>query len=233
MDRMRPNNGEGKILKDLEEVNNLECMIREPTRITLNSTSLLNVILTNKPELFKKCGTYDPAMSVHCMIYGEMSEKIQEHRPKTITLRQMKNTNFELLSRDLSYAPWHVGDIFSDVDDKYDYWKCLFDRVVDDHAPITEKRVREKDIPYMTSEWKQAIRNKRKYAIQFSKNRTPENFDLKKKVRNIATQERRKAIKTYWFKKSEELKSRPGEFFNTFSPFNKIKNSTLITLYTI
>ena len=77
---MRPNNDEGKILKDLEEVNDLECMIREPTRITPNSASLLDVILTNKPELFKKCGTYDPAMSDHCMIYGEMSEKIQKHK---------------------------------------------------------------------------------------------------------------------------------------------------------
>ena len=27
MDRMRPNNGEGKIVKDSEEVNDLECMI--------------------------------------------------------------------------------------------------------------------------------------------------------------------------------------------------------------
>ena len=45
------------------------------------------------------------------------------------TFRQMKNTNFELLNRDLSYAPWHVGHIFTDIDDKYDYWKCLFDSV--------------------------------------------------------------------------------------------------------
>ena len=166
MDRM-----EGKILKDLEEVNDLECT-REPTRITPYSASLLDVILTNKLELFKKCGTYDPAMSDHCMIYGEMSEKIQKHRPKTITFRQMKNTNFELLNRDLSYAPWHVKHIFTDIDDKYDCWKGLVDSVVDDHAPITKIRVREKDIPYMTPEWKQAIRNKKKYAVQFSKNRT-------------------------------------------------------------
>ena len=85
------------------------------------------------------------------------------------TFRQMKNTNFELLNRDLSYAPWHVGHIFTDIDDKYDYWKCLFDSVVDDHAPITKIRVRE-DIPYMTTEWKQAITNKRTYAVHKAQN---------------------------------------------------------------
>ena len=55
---------EGKLLKELEEVNNLQCMITEPTQVTAHSESLLDVILTNNPELFKKCGVYQPEMSV-------------------------------------------------------------------------------------------------------------------------------------------------------------------------
>ena len=70
-----------------------------------------------------------------------------------------------------------------------------------------------------------AIRDKRKYAIQFAKNRTPENFELKRKYRNIATRERRKAIKAYWYRKCEDLKSKPREFYNTFRPFNKQQDS--------
>ena len=106
-----------------------------------------------------------------------------------------------------------MGDIFCNADDQYDYWKGLLESIVDNHVPIKRKRVREKYIPYMTPEWKQAIRDKRKFAILFAKNRTPESFELKRKYRNIATRERRKAIKTYWHSKSEELKSKPGEFF--------------------
>ena len=67
MDRLRPNEREGKILIDMEEVNNLQCMISEPTRITPNSATLLDVILTTTPELFRKCGTYDPEISDHCI----------------------------------------------------------------------------------------------------------------------------------------------------------------------
>ena len=107
----------------------------------------------------------------------------------------------------------------------------LFDSIADDHVPIKRKRVREKDIPYMTLEWKQAIRNKRKYAILFSNNRTPENFELKKKYRNIVTHERRKAIKAYWNRKSEELKTNSVDFFKIFKPFiNKmmIDSKTII-----
>jgi exonuclease III len=52
MDRLKPNDREGKIFKDLEEVNNLQCMITEPTRIPMNSQTLLDVLLSNSPEVF-------------------------------------------------------------------------------------------------------------------------------------------------------------------------------------
>ena len=234
MDRLRPNEREGKILIDMEEVNNLQCMISEPTRITPNSQTLLDVILTTTPELFGKCGTYDPEISDHRLVYGVMTEKVRKHRPKIITFRSVKNTDHKHLNQDLLDAPWHVAEMFSDIDDKYDYWNGLFDIIVNEHAPIKTKRVREKDLPYMTMEWKKAIRNKRKYAVQFAKNRTQENFELKKKYRNIASKERRKAISAYWHKKSEELHSNPSAFYNTFKPFisDKVKESPEICLRT-
>ena len=164
------------------------------------------------------------------MLYGQLTEKVRRHKTKTITFRQTKKTDFEELNRDLIEAPWDVGDIFSNSGEKYDYWKALFESIVDKHAPMRKKTVREKDIPYMTAEWKQAIRNKRKYAVHFAKNWTVENLELKKKYRNIAMQERRKAIKAYWHNKSEELKSRPNEIFNAFRPFisTKTKDSNSV-----
>ena len=90
MDRLRPDSAEGKILTDLEEVNTLKCLITEPTRITVHLQTLLDVLLTTIPELFVKSGTFDPGLSDHCMVYGEMNEKVQKHRTKVINYRQMK-----------------------------------------------------------------------------------------------------------------------------------------------
>ena len=53
MDRLNPDKAEGKLLRDLEEVHNLSCLITEPTRVTMHSQTLLDVLLTNTPELFK------------------------------------------------------------------------------------------------------------------------------------------------------------------------------------
>ena len=96
--------------------------------------------------------------------------------------------------------------------------------IVNEHASIKRKRVRKNDVPYMTKEWKIAIRNKKKYAVRFAKNRTQENFELKKKYRNLATKERRKAIQEYWHKKTEEMHDKPASFFKAFKPFLKESN---------
>ena len=69
--------------------------------------------------------------------------------------------------------------------------------MVDAHAPPRKKRVREIDVPYMTLEWKNAIRRKRKYAQLYAKNKTTENYELKKEYRNLATKEHRKQSKSF------------------------------------
>ena len=140
-------------------------------------------MLTNNPDLFKNCGEDNPDISDHSMVYGEMTEKVKKPTTKALVHRQTKTTDFDNFSKDLLDAPWHVGEIFDDLDDAYDYWRNLFDSIANEHAPMRKKRVRERDVCFICKEWKAAIRNKRKYAIQFAKDRTPENFELKKRYR--------------------------------------------------
>ena len=123
------------------------------------------------------------------------------------------------MTDDLSNAPWHVGDIFTEIDDRIDYKNGLMNYVINHHAPTRRKRVRENDVPYMT--WKKAVRKKklsRNYTSK-QKNKTEENFELKKKYINLATKQRRKAVKQFWKMKSEKIRENPRDFFNTFQPF--------------
>ena len=78
---------------------------------------------------------------------------------------------------------------------------------------------RKSDVPYMTSGWKNAIKLKRKYAKQYANNRTNENWELKRRWRNIAKKYRRQVIQEYWQRKTEDLKAYPREFYKTFRPF--------------
>lgn len=71
---------------------------------------------------------------------------------------------------------------------------------------------------------KKAIRNKRKYAVQFAKKKKHKReFELKK-YRKIASKDRREAITAYWGKKSAELHENPSAFYKTFQPFINAKS---------
>ena len=86
--------------------------------------------------------------------------------------------------------PWHVSDIFTYTDDTHEYWRGLFESIINTHAPVKRKRVSEQDIPYMIREWKNNLRMRRKFAKMLAKDRTVENLELKRKYQNLATRER-------------------------------------------
>ena len=82
-----------------------------------SAKALLKMILT-----CSRTAAYTTPTSVrdHSMIYGEMTEKVRTRTTKTLDHRQTKTTDFDNFNRDLLDAPWHVGEIFDDLDDAYD-----------------------------------------------------------------------------------------------------------------
>ena len=63
----------------------------EPTRVTNNPSTLIDVILTTNPELFKNCGVFKPEISDHHMIYSLMGEKVSYHKSKITSFRGIKH----------------------------------------------------------------------------------------------------------------------------------------------
>ena len=80
-------------------------------------------------------------------------------------------------------------------------------------------RVRDADVPYMTTEWKAAIKRRRKALRRFHKTKILEDWELHRKLRNEATRLRRKAIKDYWNVKSEDIRNKPHKLYRAFMPF--------------
>ena len=74
-------------------------------------------MLTNDPALLKNCAVYNPEITDHSMIYGEITEKVKKHTTKTLVHRQIKTTEFDNFNKDLLDVPWHVGEMFNDLDD--------------------------------------------------------------------------------------------------------------------
>ena len=84
----------------------------QPTRLDRNGTTttatLIDVLLTNQPDLFIGGGVYDPALSDHMLIYGIMKEKARKHSRRIIHFRSYKNFDPVKYDNLLMTAPWHV-----------------------------------------------------------------------------------------------------------------------------
>ena len=124
-------NGNTEADSHLTEFCDCFCMsntITEPTRVTNNSASLIDVILTSNPERFALSGTMKLGISDHDLIYTIRKQKIQRPPPKLIEYRSMKNLEREEYLDDLSKIPWDSAYIYDNVDDICEYWyQLLYD----------------------------------------------------------------------------------------------------------
>jgi hypothetical protein len=79
LDRLRPERREGKLLLDLEDFYNLTCLVDRPTRVTQTSTTLIDVMLTNRPDAFISSSIINAGLSDNALIYGIMNMKVKHY----------------------------------------------------------------------------------------------------------------------------------------------------------
>ena len=77
---------------------------------------VIDVPLTNQPDLFVRGGVFDPALSDRMLIYGIVKEKARKDSRKIIHFRSYKNFDPVKYDNLLMTAPWHVGNLFDDVE---------------------------------------------------------------------------------------------------------------------
>ena len=98
LDRLKRYQRRGKLFSDLEAEHGLECLIIKPTRIakkrTISTSTLIDVLLTNRPDLFKTCGVYYAALT-NMLVYGLKKEKVNRNSKKVITFRSYKNCDLD------------------------------------------------------------------------------------------------------------------------------------------
>jgi hypothetical protein len=71
-DRLNPTLKQTEKLLEFTMVNELEQLINEPTRVTSTTSTLIDVLITSTPNLFKDSGVMNITLSDHYPIYGVM-----------------------------------------------------------------------------------------------------------------------------------------------------------------
>ena len=98
-------------LEETMNLFNLKQIVPEATRTTPNSSSLIDVILTNNLTIHSDCRVIPCAISDHDFIYTSVKFKIPRQSHVEKTFRSFKNFDCDAFLNDLNGMPWSIlGD---------------------------------------------------------------------------------------------------------------------------
>ncbi len=75
----------------------------------------------------------------------------------------------------LRNAPFHVADIFSDIDDHYGFFETLYTNTSNEHAPL--KKVRPEKPATMNKTWHKAVMNEARIKHVYDKYPSKTNWE--------------------------------------------------------
>ena len=140
----------------------LEQIVKCATRVFEGTETLIDHVYTTHPHRIIDIKVPVYGLTDHypvCFVHKAGRGKHRKYRHETITYRNFKHFCQEAFLNDLNTAPWSLLDVFHDVNEKLDTWNSLFMSIVDQHAPIVTRRVKNKELnEWMTPEIMEQIR---------------------------------------------------------------------------
>ncbi len=207
---------------DLLDAFAMKNLIKEPTCFkNKDKPTCLDHMVTNKSCYFKTTGVLDTGLSdFHRLTY--MVLKI--HRPKptryTTVYRATKGVDQGEFVESLSHCPFHIMDIFSDVEDKFYVFDSLYSEVVNDFYPVKARETKKKFPPYVNNSYRKSIYKKAQLDNKRRKYPSPKNFEAFRVLRNKCSKMRNSALRGYLTKKcSGGAKGGGGNFGKQWDPF--------------
>ena len=131
-------------------------LINEPTRVTPTSASVIDLILTNKPEnisqsmvLFTLGYLHD-----HSLIFAIRKHTLPKSGKTSPMVREVRDFKHFVQNdfiHDIFQLPWDSINQFASPNTSWQVWKSLFLEALDRHAPL-----RQDAIPWITPQVNQS-----------------------------------------------------------------------------
>jgi len=126
--------------------------ISVPTRVTENTKTLIDVVLTSHQERYSTSGSLSLGVSDHDLVYVVRKNKLRRPSPHLIEYRSMKNFDQKKFLEDLNSVEWNVVYLNDNIDNVWEQWSTKYKEVLDQHAPVKKKWIRGDQLPWINTE---------------------------------------------------------------------------------
>ena len=204
----------------LENMFMLSQLIKDPTRVSKTSSTLLDVILTSMPEQHKHSGVYKTCFSDHYPIYTIIDIKKKPTPLRLFTFRDYETFDNERFLDDLKSITDHIDCHMPEQHDMLEHWntlhKCFLD-ISNKHASFKTMKMKHRTNPWMTP-YITKLMYKRNYSHviavkSLDKTKTNTQWDDYRAARNLVTSKITKAKELYYNNITDEYKSKPRQLW--------------------
>ena len=197
------------VISELCDTYGLHNLIDQPTCFKGTTPTVIDIILvTNRKKYSGVLNFNCPVSDFHNFIGAATRRFAPIRKPRHIFYRSYKNFDDTDFCKTVLSSPFHVGEIFDDVEDMAWFTSKLLSDIIDEYAPIKRKLVKQESVPYKNAQLRKAMyqrnmaRNKfPKYGMQYwQENRRQRNlvYSLRKQsLWNIFPKDALKRIKLF------------------------------------
>jgi hypothetical protein len=161
-------------------------LIKDPTRITQTTKSIIDVIITNslKSDTLTS-GVMRCGLSDHDVVYT--MRKKHKQLKKNIEVREIrnfKNINTEEVVKMTKEAPWWTMHLSNDINRMFGLYCEIIKIIMNTHIPLKKLRINTRKPIWMTKEYCDSIEAVSRSKIKAVELGTEESWTVYKKLRN-------------------------------------------------
>ena len=185
---------------NITDIYGLDQLINKPIRITPTTSTLIDLIFTNRPENVYCSGVSHVAISDHSLVYicRKISVPTFSKGVNLITYRQFKHFNSANFYADILEQPWDDIKQLHDPNDMWKRWKELLLNVCEKNALMKTKWTRNSKSPWITSILKKRMNFRDRPPKKLIKTKDPVIWNQFRMVKNQVNCEINSAKKAYY-----------------------------------
>lgn len=201
-----------KELKNILSSHGLKQLVKEPTRVTKDTKSLIDVILTNSSHV-QHTKVIPLSVSDHDCIGCTRKINHEKIPPRTVTCRDYSKYNPFDLSKELDEHDWEPLYSANNVNTCWSYLKDALASKIDRHAPKIQKRIKGQFCPWLSPALKTLMNTRDKLQRKARKSKSDLDWSNYKTLRNKCNNKIKRARNTYYKHLIRENQNNPAKFW--------------------
>ena len=217
-------------LRQTTENYDLEQIISSPTRITENSSTLIDMIFTNEKHRIVSFGILHLGLSDHSLVYCVCKSGVPHALSRTIEYRSYKNYNKDAFIKDLQQVPWNaLLESTDSIDNAVISWNNLFSDIANEHAPLKYRRINGVKVPWMNPTIASHINDRDFHRKKANSSKKGYHWYMYKKFRNLVNCKIKEAKSKYYINLIQDANGDTSRLLKAFKETLPTKLTSNVT----